>query len=159
MKLKVNWKIFFLSFFAVFFTALLGSFLTYNGVNSDWYQFIKPSITPPNFVFPIAWTILFVMIFFSFYFSLMSAKEKGKLKVEIIFMLNLFLNIFWTLLFFFLKEPKYAFIEIIFLWLSIVSMIYVTRKINKKAMWLLVPYLLWVTFAGLLNYLGAFIVR
>ena len=60
----------------------------------------------------------------------------------------------WSVLYFGLKNPFYAFIEIFVLWISIVSMIYVTYKIDKKAGWLLVPYLLWVSFAIVLNYLS-----
>lgn len=156
MRIKINGEALFLTFFAVFFTALLGSFLTYTAVNSEWYTSVKTSITPPNFVFPIVWTIIFLMIFFSFYFSLVSVEEKSKLKLEMTFMLNLFLNVFWTFLYFFFKRPDFAFFELIALWLSIIGLIFMTSRIDKKSAWLLIPYLLWVTFAGILNYLSAF---
>jgi benzodiazapine receptor len=86
----------------------------------------------------------------------MKSKKKQKKIVAIVFGINLFLNTFWSYLFFELKKPNCAFFELILLWFSILSMIFVTRKIDKKSAWLLVPYLLWVSFAGILNYLIAF---
>ena len=128
-----------------------------NSVNSSWYESIRPSITPPNWVFPVVWNILFFLIAISLYLSLITVKDKTlKLKLKIVFGINLFLNVLWSFFYFYLKKPDFAFFELIFLWLSIISMIYITWKINKKSAWLLVPYLLWVSFAGILNYLSAF---
>jgi len=64
------------------------------------------------------------------------------------------LNILWSVLYFGLKRVDLAFVEIIFLWFSILSMVIVCWKIDKRAGWLLIPYLLWVGFAGILNYLS-----
>lgn len=155
-KVKINWKLLILSFAVVYATAFIGSLLTMNSVNSSWYQSIKPSITPPNWVFPIAWNILFFLISLSLYLSLVSAKKKFRLKLEIVFGVNLLLNIFWSFFYFFLKKPVFAFFDLILLWLSIIAMIYIAAKADKKSALLLFPYLLWVTFAGILNYLSAF---
>ena len=69
---------------------------------------------------------------------------------------NFLLNIFWSVLYFGLKNPVASFFELKLLWLSILVMIFVTYKINKISSYLLTPYLLWVSFAGVLNYLSAF---
>lgn len=147
---KIRWKILIISFIIVIFAASVGSLFTDTGT---WYESRKSAITPPNFVFPIAWTTLFFLIALSLYFSWINSKKKDKQKVAFVFGINLFLNILWSVLFFGLKQPLFAFIDLILLWVSILVMIFVTWKIDRKAAWLLVPYLLWVSFAGLLNYL------
>lgn len=156
-KVKLNWKIFLLSFLAVYSVALIGSLFTTNTVNSSWYETIKPSITPPNWIFPIVWNILFFLIAFSLYLSIISVKKKSlKNKIKLFFGINLFLNTSWSFFYFFLKQPIPAFFDLILLWISIFGMICFSYRANKKSAWLLVPYLLWITFAGILNYLSAF---
>ena len=145
------------SFLIVILVAFLGSLFTSQGTSSSWYQQIKPSITPPNLVFPIAWTILFILIAISLYLVWTNSKDSiDEKKVARVFGLNLVLNILWSLFFFGLRNPLLGFIEIIFVWISIWLMIFVARKINKAAMWMLVPYLLWVTFASILTAMAAF---
>lgn len=135
----------------------IGSLFTSKNTNSDWYNSIKPDITPPSFVFPIVWNILFLLISISLYFAWTNSKTKqNKKKIIFAFGINFILNILWSILFFALKLPKLAFAEIILLWISIGAMIFVTRKINKVSSWLILPYWLWVTFAGVLNFIIAF---
>ena len=154
---RFNWKIFVISLVIVYGVAFLGNLLTFENTNSEWYNSIKPSITPPDYVFPIVWNILFFLIALSFYLAWTSSKkQKIKNKILLIFGINLFLNIFWSFLFFGLKSPAFAFIELIFLEFSILAMILITRKINKLSSYLLIPYFVWVLFAGFLNYLIAF---
>jgi translocator protein len=142
-------------FLIIILTAFLGSLFTSQGINSLWYQQIKPSITPPNFVFPIAWTILFVLIALSLYFAWTNSKNnKDKTKIIIFYGLNLILNVLWSLFFFGLRLPSLGFIDIVLVWLSIWFLIFSMCKINKTASWLLVPYLVWVTFAAVLNLLS-----
>lgn len=140
----------------VLVTALLGSLFTGPGTKSPWYDTIRPSITPPNFVFPIAWTILFMLIAVSLFFAWLNSDKKEKKRIAIVFAVNFVLNVLWSALFFGLRMPWLAFIEIIMLWLSILMMILVTWRISRLASWLLVPYIAWVTFACVLNYLAAF---
>lgn len=154
--MKINWKILIVSFAVVYLSAFIGSLLTSGNVKGDWYESIRQSITPPNWVFPVVWNILFFLIAFSLYIAWIKSNKQQKRKVAIIFGTNLLLNALWSFLFFTLKNPLAAFFELIILWVSIISMIFVTWKINKKSAWLLIPYLLWVSFAGILNYLIAF---
>ncbi len=154
---KIDWKSLILSFVLVYSVALFGNIFTQTGINSLWYLTVKPSISPPNWVFFGVWNILFFLIALSLYMSLVSTKnEKLKIRLEIIFGANFILNVFWTMFYFALRKPLYAFFDLIPLWTSIWLMIWVTWKINKKSSWLLVPYLLWVSFAGILNYLSVF---
>ncbi len=150
---KINWKVFFVSITVVFLTALAGSFFTSRGVDTQWYQDIKPSITPPNYVFPIVWNILFLMIALSLYFAWIST-EKEKKKLASVFGLNFLINISWSAFYFGLINPLAAFFILIALFLSIILLISYTYRINKLSAYLLIPYLLWVGFAGILNYLS-----
>jgi translocator protein len=154
-KREINWKYLIICLAIVYAVALIGSFFTSSKTNTEWYENIKPSITPPNWVFPIVWNILFFLIALSLYFSWINAKTRDiKKRIVMTFGINFILNIFWSALYFGLQKPFYAFIGIFALWFSIISMIYITYKIDKKSSYLLVPYLLWVSFAIILNYLS-----
>ncbi len=150
---KHHWKPFIISVIIVFAVAALGNLFTAKVVDTPWYESIRPALTPPNWVFPVVWNILFFLIAVSLYLSWIHSKKDEKKIVAGEFGVNLFLNALWSFLFFGLKSPLFAFVCLIFLWVSIISMIYVTWKINRKASYALVPYLLWVSFAGVLNFL------
>jgi len=157
MKHKINWKILIFSFLIVFAIAFIGSLFTSQETDSRWYNSIKPEITPPNWVFPIVWNILFILIALSLYFAWINSKNKKNKKIIIVtFGINFILNILWSVLYFGLKNPFAGLIEIFFLWISIMFMIYITYRINKLSGYLLIPYLLWVSFAIILNYLTVF---
>ncbi len=147
-------KTFLSSLLIVFLTAALGSIFTSQRVAGEWYESIKPDITPPNYVFPIVWNILFLMIATSLYFAWINASKEQKKKVAFVFGVNLTLNVLWSVFYFGLMNPLAAFIELIFFWISIVVLIFVVSKISKLSAYLLIPYLLWVSFAGILNYLS-----
>jgi tryptophan-rich sensory protein len=154
-KRKVNIKVLVLCLLIVYAVAFLGSLFTSPATDTSWYESIRPSITPPNWVFPIVWNVLFFLIALSLYFSwTLSVNLQERKRVAFAFGLNLALNVLWSVLYFGMKSPLSAFVEIFFLWASIIYMIYVSSRIDKKAGWLLVPYLLWVSFAIVLNYLS-----
>ena len=155
-RVKIHWKVLIICLAIVYGVAFLGSVFTSGNTGSEWYQGIKPAITPPNYIFPIVWNILFFLIALSLYSAWIKAKKKQKKIIALVFGINFFLNALWSYLFFGLKKPNYSFFELIILWFSIISMILITKKIDKKSAWLLIPYLLWVSFAGVLNYLIAF---
>lgn len=157
--MKKNVKKFYillLCFLFVYLAAFIGGIFTSISVNSEWYESVKISITPPDEVFPIVWNILFFLIAVSLFFVWTNSSKKQKTKVALVFGINLFLNVFWSFSFFFLKNPKLAFAVLILLEISILSMIFTSWKIKKVSALLLIPYLLWVSFAGILNYLIAF---
>jgi len=154
MKRGINWKVLIICLIVVYAIAFAGSLFT--NIDSGWYDSVKPSITPPNYVFPIVWNILFFMIALSLYFAWISANKKQKKEVASVFAINLFLNLLWSFFFFKLQRPSLAFAELVVLEASILAMILTTQKVNKESSYLLIPYLLWVTFAGVLNYLIAY---
>lgn len=152
---KGDLLLFFKCIIIVYIIALIGSILTSSNVKSGWYESIKPAITPPNWVFPVVWNILFFMIAFSMFFAWRSAKsKKARNKVAVVFGINLFLNALWSLLFFGMQNPLLGFIDIILVELSIIAMIIVLWRINKTSPYLLIPYLLWVSFASVINFLA-----
>ena len=153
-KRGINWKILISSLLIVYAVAFIGSIFTSQNTDSEWYQSIKPDITPPNWVFPIVWNILFFLIALSLYFAWINAKNPQKKKIALVFGINFILNILWSVFYFGMQNPLIAFIEIIFVLISILSMIFTTYKINKTSSYLLIPYLLWVGFASVLNYLS-----
>lgn len=154
MKKRGQWKVLLVCMAIVYFIAFLGSIFTTPNVNTAWYDSIKPNITPPGWVFPIVWNVLFFLIGLSLYLAWISSKKNQKIKISFVFGINLILNAFWSYLYFGLRNPGFAFVEFVALWLSIVAMIYYIYKINKTSWYLIIPYFLWVSFAGVLNYLS-----
>ncbi|MFO0321252.1 MAG: TspO/MBR family protein [Bacteroidota bacterium] len=111
----------------------------------------KPIFNPPNFLFGPVWTILYILMAISFYLILQSDKSILRTRAILIFCIQLFLNFCWSFLFFKFQLVGIAFIEIILIWLSIFVMLIYFYKINKTASYLQIPYLLWVSFASILN--------
>ena len=117
----------------------------------NWYVYLnKPSINPPNYLFGPVWTLLYILMGISFY--LMLNKPKVNWLLVGIFITQLILNFFWSFIFFNAHNLGLALFEIILLWASILAMIILFYKTNKWAAILNIPYLLWVSFATLLNY-------
>ncbi|MFN5415668.1 MAG: TspO/MBR family protein [Flavobacteriia bacterium] len=129
----------------------LGGIATASGVN-DWYLTIqKPSFNPPNYLFGPVWSFLYLLMGVSLYMIIQKPKSKLKTNALLIFGLQLTLNFIWSFLFFKFQLLGLAFVEIILIWISILSMILLFRKLNKTAAYLQIPYLLWVSFASILN--------
>lgn len=121
---------------------------------TTWYPTIeKPSFNPPNWIFAPVWTALYVMmgIAAGLVWNLIEIKREEVRSALIFFAIQLALNSLWSFLFFGLKNPLLAFIEIIILWLMIYETYNKFNKLNKIAGYLFLPYLLWVSFATILN--------
>jgi len=154
MKSK-KWLVFVISFAVVYAIAFIGSLFTSSGVQSEWYKGIRPSITPPNYVFPIVWNILFFLIALSLAFAWIHSKgTREKRSVILAFGINLVLNVLWSALYFGLEQPLWAFFDIVLILFSIIYMMVTAWEIDKKAALMLVPYLIWVNFAAVLNLLS-----
>lgn len=129
----------------------LGSFFTKTGEGS-WYSLInKPVFNPPNYLFGPVWTTLFVLIGISFYLIWQKGFGKNKQLVIGIFGLQLLLNFLWSFFFFGLENPLIALFDIFLLIIVIIINIIIYYRINKWSGILLIPYLLWVCFATILN--------
>ncbi len=131
---------------------VIGSFFTADSV-SGWYATLaKPEFSPPNWVFAPVWITLYTLMGISLY---LVWKEKGRQNVTpalLVFSAQLVLNAVWSIIFFGLQSPFYAFIIIVLLWVLIAGTIYFFYPVSKKAAYLLIPYILWVSFAAVLNY-------
>lgn len=121
---------------------------------ATWYVCLeKPVFSPPNWVFAPVWTLLFILMGLALFLILRDGKKSRHFETAVIlFGAQLILNLYWSFFFFFFHSPLYAFIDICVLWLLIVFNIYFFYKIKKTAAYLLIPYLVWVTFAAILNY-------
>ncbi|MBC7581176.1 MAG: tryptophan-rich sensory protein [Tardiphaga sp.] len=130
--------------------AALGGTLTDIG---PWYQNLKkPSWQPPDWLFGPAWTTIFALAVVSAVSAWRGARDRTRREWIIgLFALNGFLNVLWSTLFFALRRPDWALLEVGFLWLAIALPMAVFWRISKTATLCLVPYLLWVTFAAYLN--------
>jgi len=117
-----------------------------------WYVYLKkPFLSPPNWVFGPVWTLLFILMGVSLWFVWIDQNKKYKKKAIIFFIIQLVLNILWSFLFFGIESPLLAFLGIICLWLAILFTILEFYKIYKIASYLLIPYIVWVSFASYLN--------
>ena len=156
---------------------LVGAIFTTPKIET-WYATIsKPSFTPPGWVIGAVWTILFFLMGISLYLvwdkgwkPAVSSQDqkvkywnrfseklwKGTWREEnavLIFVLQLVLNILWSVLFFGLQSPGIAFFELLMLWWAILYTIANFYRIHRLAAYLLIPYILWVSFAGVLNFI------
>ncbi|MDX9913303.1 MAG: TspO/MBR family protein [Candidatus Moranbacteria bacterium] len=130
----------------------LGSLFTASSVKG-WYTTIqKAPLNPPGWIFGPVWTTLFLMMGYALYIVWISEDKAKKTLAYVAFTIQLTLNVFWSVVFFGLKNPGLAFAEILILWLAIIFNIFIFYRISRTSAWLLVPYLLWVTFAAYLNY-------
>jgi benzodiazapine receptor len=118
-----------------------------------WYRDLrKPSWNPPNWVFGPAWTIILTLAAWAGVDAWTSAKgEYAHLLIGVLFGVNIVFHMLWSPLFFNLRRPDWALIEVPFLWLSIVALMIGLAPYSNLAPWLLTPYLLWVAFAAYLN--------
>ena len=129
----------------------LSAFLTMDGM-ADFAAIEKPPLSPPGILFPIVWTVLYVLMGVASYLVLTSDARQDDIDHAItLYAIQLVLNFFWSIIFFRLEWYLVAFIWLVLLWIAILYTLLLFRKISKTAGWLLVPYLLWVTFAGYLN--------
>ncbi len=128
----------------------LGSFYTIDSI-STWYQFLtRPFWTPPNWVFGPVWTTLYVLMGISAGLVWRTDK-KGKWWVLALFFAHLIVNVAWSVVFFGMHDPVSGLLIIKALWLLIVALMLVFWRYSRTATYLLIPYLVWVTYASTLN--------
>ncbi len=133
----------------------IGSIYTYDSVR-DWYPKLKkPSFTPPGWVFAPVWTVLYAMMGLSLYLASHHRREEDDgvwQASRVLFGTQLALNVLWSYVFFGRRAPGWALVEILFLWVAITATIVAFLKISRAAALLLLPYLLWTSFAAVLNH-------
>lgn len=152
MSILINTKLraYTVACIAALAVAMLGGLMTDIG---PWYlNLAKPSWQPPDIAFGPAWTLIFActaVAAVKAWHAIAAPKQRDTLLV--LLSLNGFLNVLWSLLFFRLRRPDWALIEVALLWLSILALIVFVWRYSRPAAYLLMPYLAWVTFAAALN--------
>ncbi|MBU1026963.1 MAG: tryptophan-rich sensory protein [Candidatus Margulisbacteria bacterium] len=136
-----------------FIPAAFGQYFTLPNIPT-WYATLnKPVFNPPNWIFGPVWTLLYISMGIAAYLVWQKRKENKLVKIAlIIFFAQLFINGLWSLTFFGQHQLLQAFFQIIMLWFLILATIIKFYQINSLAGLILIPYLLWVSFASILNY-------
>ncbi|MBW5396178.1 TspO/MBR family protein [Brachyspira pilosicoli] len=128
--------------------------------NFSWYNSLNRSpLNPPNIIFPIAWSILYILMGISIAIIINKYIDEEDLEIKkniknyiFLFIIQFILNLFWTYIFFGLKSPLFGFIEIIILDIFIIITIIKFKTISKAASYILIPYVLWCLFASYLTF-------
>jgi tryptophan-rich sensory protein len=151
MTAKTSWLKPFIIFLILTFLAAYSGSLFMPGL---WYEgLIKPALTPPNQVFPIAWTILYFLMVISMTWVYVCGHQTHAYKIaRNLFLAQLLLNALWSWLFFGLHQPLWGLLDIALLWILVVLMIYAFSRISMWAALLQAPYLCWLSFAAWLNW-------
>lgn len=134
-----------------FLAAFIGNLATIPNIPT-WYEMLeKPLLNPPNYIFGPVWTILYLCMGLALYLVWTAKSKEGKRQAYGLFAVQLVLNTLWSLVFFGLHQPWLALCIIIALWAAIFMTLREFGTFSKYAKWLLVPYIVWVSFALYLN--------
>lgn len=132
---------------------LFGSIFTVAAIPAWYASLVKPSFSPPSWLFGPVWFILYLLMGISIYLIWQKIGENKKVRTALwFFWIHLVFNAVWSPVFFGLKNPGFALVNIILIWLFIIVLIVKFWNINKWSTYLLIPYLFWVSFATVLNY-------
>ena len=158
MKLKSEIKSLIIAILIPLIGGFIISLITRGGVNNYTENLIKPSFAPPSILFPIVWTILYILMGYSS-FLVYDSMSCHKNTCLLLYSLQLFLNFIWPIIFFNLEARLFAFLFIILLDIVVLLMIYCFYGINKKAALINIPYFIWLIFASVLNFFFYFLNR
>jgi tryptophan-rich sensory protein len=142
-----------LSILTCLLAGAIGSMATVNAIPSWYNTIVKPDFNPPNWIFAPVWTILYILMGIAFYYIWTNSKKnKFARAAAILFLIHLVFNALWSVVFFGMHNPLLGLFVIGVLWFMIVAIIFMFDRIKRTAALLLIPYLLWVSFATILNY-------
>lgn len=131
---------------------IIGTVFTISAIPTWYATLVKPALNPPSFIFGPVWTMLYALMgIAAFLIWNKGMGRPGVSKALSVFGIQLLLNATWSIVFFGLQNPAWAFLNIVAMWSAIVWTMVLFYRISKPAMWLLVPYILWVSFASYLN--------
>jgi len=149
--MKIKWKQLLICLAIPLGVGGLSALLTKDSMET-FSQLNQPPLSPPGWLFPIVWTILFTLMGIASYLVLTSRASPRAIRTALtVYGIQLAVNFFWSILFFNLGLYLLSFFWLLLLWGLILLTLLLFRRISAKAGWLLLPYLLWVTFAGYLN--------
>ena len=132
---------------------IISALLTQGNMNI-YEEVVTPPLSPPSFLFPIVWTVLYILMGISaaLIYTDNNALKRIKDRALYTYAASLFVNFFWSIIFFNMRAFLFAFIWLLLLLFLIISTIAQYKKINQKAAYLQIPYAVWVAFAGYLNF-------
>ena len=148
---EINWTTLIICVVGILVLGSLSGLANVGSINGWFATLNKPSFNPPNYLFGPVWTFLYIMMGISLYMIIQTPKTEIRNTALIFFAIQMALNFSWSFLFFYFKWPGIAFIEIIVMWIAIIMMILTFYRISNTAAYLQIPYLLWVSFASILN--------
>ena len=156
--MKINKRLLFICIAIPVIVGMVSALLTRNSM--ELFQSIdKPPLAPPGWLFPVVWTILYVLMGISSYLILQSGEEREEIRKALtIYGYQLVVNFLWPTFFFNFGWYFFSFIWLLLLWALVLIMILRFKDINKLAAYMNIPYLVWLTFAGYLN-LGIWILN
>lgn len=135
------------------FVGWIGSLFTAPAIPVWYNSLVKPTLNPPNWIFAPVWTLLFILMGVAAFLVWRKGLKKKEVKLALaIFVFQLFLNSFWSMLFFGMHNILVSFTEILSLWFAIMALLLAFYQVSRAAAYLIVPYVLWVSFAVYLNY-------
>ncbi len=149
--MKTQWKKLIICILIPLAVGGVSALLT-RGSMATFESVAKPPLSPPSWLFPVVWTVLYVLMGVASYIVLtsnMPARSRTALRV---YGIQLFFNFFWSIIFFNLENYLLAFVWLVILWLLILLTTFLFYGIDKRAGYLMIPYIVWVTFAGYLNF-------
>ncbi|MCR4615894.1 MAG: tryptophan-rich sensory protein [Clostridiales bacterium] len=146
--MKINWKKLLISIGLPLAAGGLSALLTKNDMES-FKAVAKPPLSPPGWLFPVAWTVLYILMGIACYLVWTAPKKEHN--ALLFYGIQIFLNFFWSIIFFNFKNYLFAFIWLVLLWVTILITTVKFYRTRPPAGCLMLPYVLWVTFAGYLN--------
>ncbi len=149
--MKIEWKKLFVCIAIPLAVGGLSAFLTMDSMKS-FSMLNQPPLSPPGWLFPVVWSVLYILMGIASYLVLTSGKKYRAKTALTVYGIQLFFNFFWSIIFFNLENYLFAFVWLIILWLLIILTTVLFYRISKPAGYLFIPYLLWVTFAAYLNF-------
>lgn len=129
----------------------ISGYLTAGSVNGWYRTLVRPSFTPPDWLFGPVWTLLYLMMGIAAWLATSAAAGPLRNRILLVFLVQLSLNFFWSLIFFNRHQIGFALIEVVALWFAIAASAWLFSQSSRLAAWLMLPYLAWVTFATALN--------
>lgn len=153
MKKKVNFIKLIILILIPLVVGFVSSMITKDAMIS-FNMMKKPPLSPPGILFPIVWTILYIMMGIASFLVVNNndnTVKSIKNKWITIYIIQLVFNFFWLIIFFKLRMYYFGFIWLVVLWILVLVLILNGKKINLKSVYLLIPYIIWMTFAGYLN--------
>lgn len=149
--MKINWKILAVCVVIPLVVGGVSAVISMGGMEA-FETLNQPPLSPPGWLFPVVWTMLYVLMGIASYLIWQArASKPAKESALKVYALQLFFNFFWSIIFFNLKLYWFAFVWLLVLWVLILQCIRQFYPISKTAAYLMIPYLVWVTFAGYLN--------